>query len=60
LPSGVTASFSPASLAAPGSGSTDFNLTVARNAPTGTYTLTITGTGGGVTQHTTLTLQVRR
>ncbi len=59
VPSGVTASFSPSSLPAPGSGTTDFNLTVARNAPTGTYPITITGTGGGVTKTTTLTFQVR-
>jgi hypothetical protein len=33
---------------------------VAENAPTGTYPITITGTGGGVTKSTTLTFQVRR
>ncbi len=60
VPSGVTASFNPSSLPALGSGTTDFNLTVARNAPTGTYPITITGTGGGVTKTTTLTFQVRR
>lgn len=60
FPSGVTGSFSPASIAAPGSGTSDFNLTVSRSAQRGTYTLTITGKGGGVTQTTTLTLQVRR
>jgi len=60
VPSGVTASFSPSSIAAPGSGSSDFNLTVASTAPTGSYPITITGTGGGVTHSTTLTLQVRR
>jgi hypothetical protein len=60
VPSGVTASFSPSSIAAPGSGTSDFNLTVARNAARGTYTITITGTGGGKTESTTLTLQIRR
>jgi kumamolisin len=60
IPSGVTGSFSPTSIGAPGSGSTDFTLTVAENAPTGTYPITITGTGGGVTKSTTLTFQVRR
>jgi kumamolisin len=60
VPSGVTYSFTPASIAAPGSGTTDFNLTVARSAKTGTYPITITATGGGVTQTTTLSLQVRR
>ncbi len=60
VPSGVTASYSPASIAAPGSGSAHFNLTVSRTAPTGTYPITITGTGGGVTKSTTLTFEVVR
>ena len=60
LPSGVTGSFSPSSIAAPGSGTSDFTLTVGRSAPTGTYPITITGTGGGVTKSTTLSFQVRR
>ena len=58
LPSGVTASFSPNPIAAPGSGSAHFNLTVSRTAPTGTYPITITGTGGGVTKTTTLTFEI--
>jgi kumamolisin len=58
LPSGVTASFSPASIAAPGSGSAHFNLTVSKTAPTGTYPITITGSGGGVTKTTTLTFEI--
>jgi kumamolisin len=59
-PSGVTISFSPSSIAAPGSGQSDMNITVSRSAPTGTYPITITGTGGGVTKTTVLTFQVRR
>ncbi len=59
-PSGVTVSFSPASIAAPGSGSAHMNISVARSAKTGTYPITITATGGGVTHTTTLSLQVRR
>ena len=58
-PAGVTVSFSPASIAG-GSGTSDMNLTVSRTAKTGTYPITVTGTGGGVTETTTLTLQVRR
>jgi subtilase family serine protease len=60
VPSGVTYSFTPASIAAPGSGSADFNLTVSRSAPTGTYPITITGTGGGVTHTTTLMFTIYR
>ena len=59
-PSGVTVSFSPSSIAAPGSGTSDMDITVARNAATGTYPITITGTGGGVTKTTVLTFQVER
>ncbi|MGP8174628.1 MAG: protease pro-enzyme activation domain-containing protein [Terracidiphilus sp.] len=58
VPSGVTGSFSPTSIT--GSGTSDFTLTVSRTAPTGTYQITITGTGGGITHSTTLTFQVRR
>jgi kumamolisin len=58
VPSGVTSTFSPTSIT--GSGSSHFTLTVARNAPTGTSTITITGTGGGVTHSATLTFSVRR
>ncbi len=60
LPTGVTGSFSPTSIAAPGSGTSRYTLTVSRTAKTGTYSITITGTGGGTTHNTTLTLQVRR
>ncbi|MGA2096312.1 MAG: protease pro-enzyme activation domain-containing protein [Candidatus Acidiferrum sp.] len=58
VPSGVTVSFSPASIGAPGSGTSDMLLTVSRNAPTGTYPITIKGTGGGVTQTTVLTFEI--
>ncbi|MGC2637195.1 MAG: protease pro-enzyme activation domain-containing protein [Acidobacteriaceae bacterium] len=58
VPSGVTYSFSPSSVT--GSGTTDFNLTVSRSAPTGTSTITIKGAGGGKSASTTLTFQVRR
>ncbi len=57
-PTGVTVSFSPKSIAAPGSGTSEMQLTVSRTAATGSYPITITGTGGGVTQTTTFTLTV--
>jgi phospholipase C len=50
LPSGVTASFTPASLAAPGSGTSTLTLTASGSAVAGTYTVTVTGTGGGATE----------
>ena len=59
-PSGVTVSFSPSSIAAPGSGTSDMDISVSRSAAIGTYPITITGTGGGLTHTTILTFSVRR
>lgn len=58
LPSGVTASFSPSSVSAPGSGSSTMTLTAASNAVLGTVTITVTATGEGKTHTTTLQLTV--
>jgi hypothetical protein len=57
LPSGATASFSPASV----TGTASSILTVSTTAATagGTYTLTVTGTNGSLTRTVTLTLTVR-
>ena len=55
-PSGVTVGFSPSSIA--GSGNSVMTMTVASSTPTGNYTLTITGAGGGITQNTTVSLTV--
>jgi subtilase family serine protease len=57
-PRGVTVSFSPNPIAAPGSGTSNMNLSVAKNAATGIYPITITGTGGGVSQTTVLTFYI--
>ena len=57
-PTGVTATFSPTSIAAPGSGTSALTLTAASTAATGTYTITVTGTGGGITHTATVTLTV--
>jgi hypothetical protein len=58
LPAGVTASFSPASIAAPGSGSSLLTLTTSATATVGTKAITITGSGGSLTRTTTLSLTV--
>ncbi|HKH47209.1 MAG TPA: pre-peptidase C-terminal domain-containing protein [Thermoanaerobaculia bacterium] len=58
LPSGVTVSFSPSSIAAPGSGSSTMTITVASTAATGTSTITVTGTGGSITHTTAVSLTV--
>jgi subtilase family serine protease len=57
-PTGVTVSFNPTSIAAPGSGSSTMTMTVASTTATGTYPITVTGTGGGITQTATVTLTV--
>jgi len=59
-PSGVTVSFSPTSIPAPGSGTSTMKVTVSSRASTGSHTITITGKGGGKTNTTRVTLTVRR
>ena len=59
LPTGLTGSFSPASIAAPGSGKSKYTLKAAKTTKTGTYTITITGKGGSLTHTTPLSLQIR-
>jgi uncharacterized membrane protein len=58
LPKGVTASFSPTSIASPGAGSSSMTLAAGSTAVTGTSKLTVTATGGGVTKTQTLSLTV--
>ncbi|HEY6337253.1 MAG TPA: S53 family serine peptidase [Candidatus Sulfotelmatobacter sp.] len=57
-PTGVTVSFNPSSIAAPGSGTSTMTMAVASTTATGTYTITVTGVGGGITQTTTVSLTV--
>jgi hypothetical protein len=58
LPAGVTAAFSPASIAAPGSGSSTLTFTAGSTAATGTSTVTINASGGGDSHSTTVSLTV--
>jgi len=58
LPTGVTAGFSPASIAAPGSGTSTLTLTAGATTPAGTYTITVTGAAGSLTHTATVTLTV--
>jgi uncharacterized membrane protein len=58
MPSGVTASFSPASIAAPGSGNSTLTFTASSTATTGTFTATVSATGGGTTHTTTIPVTV--
>jgi len=58
LPSGATASFNPASIAAPGSGTSTMTISVGSSTPTGTSTITVAATGGGKTHTTSMPLTV--
>ena len=58
LPKGVTASFAPASIAAPGNGTSTLTLAAASSTAAGSFSLTVTATGGGVTKTQPLTLKV--
>ena len=57
LPSGATASFSPGTVAAPGSSMLTVRATA--KAPRGTYTLTVSGTSGSKAHQATTTLTIR-
>jgi subtilase family serine protease len=53
-----TVTLSPSSIAAPGSGTSTMTVNVGKSARLGNHTITIRGTGGGVTHTTTVTLNV--
>jgi subtilase family serine protease len=59
LPKGVTASFSPASVANPASGVSTVTFTAASSASTGTQTVTLTAASGGASQSIAVSLTVR-
>jgi len=58
LPSGTTASFSPASISAPGSGSSTLMFNAGASTIAGTYPVTVTGIGGGITNTATVALTI--
>jgi kumamolisin len=58
LPTGANATFNPTSIAAPGSGSSTLTISTSSTTPAGTYNITITGIGNGVTQTTPIALTV--
>jgi len=57
VPSGTTVSFNPATLPAPGSGTSIMTITVGTTLQ-GTYPITVTATGGGIHQTATVNLTV--
>ena len=58
LPDGITASFAPATLGAPGSGNSVLTFTVSNTTVAGTYPITVTGIGGSIQQTTAVNLTV--
>jgi photosystem II stability/assembly factor-like uncharacterized protein len=62
LPSKTTGSFSPnpVTLTSGGTRSSVLTIHTQRNGPTGTFTLTITGTGGGLSHSQNVTLTISR
>ena len=58
LPAGATASFSPTSIAAPGSGSLTLTISAVASTAAGTYSVVVNGSGGGKTHSTTISLTV--
>jgi uncharacterized membrane protein len=58
LPTGAAAVFSPATIAGATAGASTLTLTIATTAKAGSYPLTITATGGGITQTAPLTLTI--
>ena len=59
LPTGVTATFAPTSIASPGTGSSTLTLKAASSAALKTSTLTVTASGGGATRTQTVSLKVQ-
>jgi uncharacterized membrane protein len=58
LPAGVTAAFTPATLPAPGSGSSVLKLTAAGSAAPGSYSASVSATSGTITGSAPLTITV--
>jgi len=59
LPAHVTASFSRASMAAPGDGTSTLTITAGSTAYAGTYNLTVRAVGGGITKVLTLPVTIQ-
>jgi kumamolisin len=57
---GVHVTFHPSTIAAPGTGRAGMQIKVAPTATTGLRTITVTATGGGVTQTTTVTIGITK
>ena len=56
LPSGISATFTPATLSVPGSGASVLKLTATSSAKVGTYPITVWATSGGIKQQIALSI----
>jgi subtilase family serine protease len=54
----LSVTFSPNSIPAPGAGKSTMTVRVSRTAALGNHTVTVTGSGGGVTHSTTVTVSI--
>src|SRR5207249_8410495 len=57
-PTGTTVSFNPSTIAAPGGGNSTMTIAVGSSTPLGTYSIMVTGNGGGIQQNATVNLTV--
>ncbi len=58
LPNGLTASWAPAGIASPGAGSSALTLAASSKLAAGTYNLTVTASGEGITANASFALKV--
>ena len=58
LPAGVTATLNPSTILAPGSGASALTINVDATTPMGTYSVIISGAGGGQTHSTAINLTI--
>jgi hypothetical protein len=58
LPAGATASFAPPAIGAPGNGSSTLTFLIGTSTATGTYPVTVTGSGGARTHATVIGLTI--
>ena len=57
-PSNTTVNLNPTTIPAPGAGNSVATISVSSTTPTGIYTITFSGSGGGILRNVTLTLNV--
>jgi hypothetical protein len=59
-PAGATVSFNPSTIPVPGAGSSTMKVSTSSATPSGTYIITVTAAGGGITQTTQVWVTVTK